>query len=251
MENRKLEDALAAMTGVGLSGLDSVKLMRRVDSKYIFHASKLPDILHQVANDYQILEINGKRLFQYDSVYLDSDDFVFYHDHHRGKPNRTKMRYRHYVDTGSIYFEVKKKVKGARTDKFRVKVEEISKELSLESKALIEQLGLEHDGLGLKYWVCYQRITLASAALEERVTLDLGLTISDGENEQVFPDLVIAEVKQGKRTRTSPMAVALRQNTIRECRLSKYTVAVAKLGQPIKSNGFKQKLLKLQKIIAQ
>jgi hypothetical protein len=146
---------------------------------------------------------------------------------------------------------VKKKIKGARTDKYRIEVPEISKELSPESKELIQSLGLESDGLELKYWVCYRRITLASAALEERVTLDLGLTISDGENEQVFQDLVIAEVKQGKRTRNSPMIRALRQKTIRECRLSKYTVAVAKLGQPIKSNSFKEKLLKLQKIIAQ
>lgn len=251
MENTKLENALAAMTAVGLSGLDAVKLMSRVDSKYIFHASLLPAILNEVRDDYQILEIDGKRQFQYDSVYLDSPDFDFYKDHHRGKPNRTKMRYRHYVDTGSIYFEVKKKIKGARTDKFRIKVPEISQKLSSETKAMIERLGLKSEGLELKYWVCYQRITLASAALEERVTIDLGLTISDENNKQVFDDLVIVEVKQGKRTRTSPMVADLRKNSIRECRLSKYTVAVAKLGQPIKANAFKEKLLKLQKIIAQ
>lgn len=248
---KNLESVLAKMESVGLKGLDSVALMRRVDSKYIFNLRDLPPILEQVMQDYVVLEINGIRLFQYDSVYLDSEDFKFYFAHHNGKPNRTKIRYRHYVDTGGIYFEVKKKVKGSRTDKFRVKVPAISAKLDVAATELMRKLELPTEGLELKQWVCYKRITLASPALSERVTLDLGLVLRDDNSEQVFEDLVIAEVKQGNRTRTSPMAMALRSKGIRECRLSKYTLAVAKLAQPIKANGFKEKILKLQKIIGE
>jgi len=51
---------------VSLEELDKVRLMNRVDCKFIFNINKLPTILNNVKDKYNILEINnGVLLIQY------------------------------------------------------------------------------------------------------------------------------------------------------------------------------------------
>ena len=144
--------SVAAFEPVSLAGLDKVKLMNRVDSKYVFHRKHLDEILTEVAPHYAVLEIAEKRLFDYASLYFDTPDYELYRHHHMGKPNRVKLRYREYIDTGDVFFEVKKKIKGMRTDKYRVREEAIINGFTAKGEGLMERLkvnalGIERDGL--------------------------------------------------------------------------------------------------------
>src|SRR5688572_23938254 len=111
---------LALFKPVSLVQLDAVKLQDRIDTKYLFHISKLQQILNTVSASYNCLEIGGKRMFDYESIYYDTDTLKFYHDHYCGKLNRVKVRIRRYVDSNQIYFEIKAKNNKFRTIKSRI-----------------------------------------------------------------------------------------------------------------------------------
>jgi len=67
---------------ISLKNMDEVKLMNRSDTKFTFSVQKLPILLEKLVPFYDVLEINGKRLHSYKSLYFDTDDRKFYNDHH-------------------------------------------------------------------------------------------------------------------------------------------------------------------------
>lgn len=105
----KVRTALNEMQSISLSEMDSVELMNRFDTKYIFSAERLLEILTLVKNDYRVLEVKGVRLNRYNNLYFDTSDYKFFNEHHNKKANRLKVRYRKYADSGVTFFEVKKK----------------------------------------------------------------------------------------------------------------------------------------------
>jgi VTC domain len=241
--------ALKALQPTSLKGLDKVKLMNRVDSKYVFPLGLLDEILTEVAPHYAVLEIEGKRLFDYVSLYFDNEAYDLYMHHHNGRYNRVKLRQRKYVDTGDVFFEIKKKVKGNRTDKHRVRISEIDKAISPEAQALMDKHGVDLKDMQGRTWINYKRITLASNLTEERVTLDLAMEFIDENATHRFPEIVIAEIKQSKLSRQSPILQSLIARRVQPFRLSKYAMAVAMLVPGIKVNAFKYKINRLQKLI--
>ena len=100
---------LEGFSPVNLTELESYGLLDRFDNKYALTFEQLMLLLPQLSEDYSILEIKSKRIFLYDNFYFDTDDLKFYFEHHNGKLNRYKIRYRRYVDSDIIYFEMKKK----------------------------------------------------------------------------------------------------------------------------------------------
>ena len=88
---------------ISLLEMDRVKLMNRIDTKFAFSASQLIQILPDLAENYKILEIEGTRLPFYESLYFDDDDFGFFKDHHNGRTNRFKVRFRKYVESNLIF----------------------------------------------------------------------------------------------------------------------------------------------------
>jgi hypothetical protein len=240
---------LSLLDPISLKGLDKVKLMSRVDSKYAFHLRELNALLEEIGPHYSVLEIDGKRIFDYESLYFDTDNYELYRQHHMGKPNRVKLRFRKYVDTGDVFFEVKKKIKGNRTDKFRIRLPEIVSKFSDAALGLMAKHEVEALEMEGKTWINYKRITLAAHASEERVTLDLHLEFIDPNGQINFPELVIAEIKQARMSRNSPVLRALQRRRIAPLRVSKYSLAVAMLVPNIKINAFKEKILKVHKII--
>ncbi len=239
---------LHGFESINLKALDAFKLMNRVDTKYIFNRLQLEDILSKIKNEYRVLEINNQRLFNYESLYFDTPSFNFYFDHHNSKPNRTKVRFRKYVDTGEVFFEVKKRIKGLRTDKHRIKTDAIHKELLSEEKKLMQGLAIKEQTLENKVWINYQRITLASLTSKERVTIDLNLSFEQDNKTMSFPDLIVAEVKQDRFSRLSSFTNEMRKKVIPDFRISKYAIAVAMMEEGIKSNAFKYKINKLLKV---
>src|SRR5205814_1442908 len=75
------------------------------------------ELLEQLRDDHDVLEIDGRRWFEYRSVYFDTPDLCCFWDHVHGRLPRFKARTRLYRDTGSCVFEVKLKRSDEELDK--------------------------------------------------------------------------------------------------------------------------------------
>ena len=102
---------------ITLKEMDGVKLMSRMDTKFVFKIEKLPSLLEKMTAFYRVLEINGKFIHDYKSLYFDTNARKFYIDHHNSRVNRNKIRFREYVDSGLTFLEVKLKNNKGRTIK--------------------------------------------------------------------------------------------------------------------------------------
>ncbi len=108
LEN-KLHHILSLFDPIGLDQMESVRLMRRVDTKFVFPVRHLDELLTGVVDDYYIVEIENEREQIYKTTYFDTVDYVMYHLHHNGKQNRHKVRIRKYVYSDQEFLEVKRK----------------------------------------------------------------------------------------------------------------------------------------------
>jgi len=244
----QIKNILSAFEPITLSEMDSVKLMDRTDTKFIFKQSELSAILEQLKNDYKVLNVNGNTISKYESLYFDTPDFKLFHKHRTGKLNRYKVRFRKYVESELNFFEVKFKNNKGRTIKDRVKQQRIGEKIEDKAEGLLkDKTPLTPDNLEAKIWVNYSRITLVNKHTPERVTLDLNLHFINNTQIKNIDNLVIAEVKQDKAT-ASPFIKLMKKNHIREGSISKYCFGIISLFEKIKHNNFKPKLIPIKKI---
>ena len=244
----EINDILGHFDGITLEEMDSVKLLDRVDRKYIFPVTKLLHLLGYLKENYRILEVNGTRLNRYETLYYDTADHRFYLQHHNGKLNRYKVRSRSYLDSGQSFFEIKFKNNKGRTIKDRIKLKEFTEEIQdIALRLLAGYSVLNPESLKPALRVYFSRITVVNKAFTERVTLDLNLHFRQQESEKDYPGLVIAELKQAKPG-TSAFHSLLRQNHISTFPVSKYCLGISSLNRQIKQNNFKQKLIHINKI---
>lgn len=230
--------------------MDSVKLMDRTDTKFTFNISQLSDILNLVKEDYRVLEIEGKKMSRYKTLYYDTIDLDLYNRHHSGQLNRYKIRHRTYIESQIGFVEVKFKNNKGRTIKNRVKNFEAP--LTWEGKPkdfLDTTLPFNPNVLIPTIWVNYTRLTLVNKHSAERLTIDLDLEFIKGDEVVNLSNLVIAEVKQEKR-KASPILSVLKEKHIREGSISKYCMGIAMTTENVKKNNFKPKLLNIQKILS-
>ena len=250
MDYRKnIESILETFHAISLQEMDSVRLMNRTDTKFVFPANRLPDILKAVSHHYFALQIGSQRLASYKTLYFDTPDFKNYITHHNGKLNRFKIRIRHYVDSDLFFLEEKFKNNKGRTIKKRIKVSNFQTKFSKEKKEFIRQYTpLSPDTLEPKLLNHFQRITLVQPNDKERITIDIGLGFSDNKQQNIqLQNIVIAEIKKDGRTR-SVMEQLFRQEHIHSSGFSKYCTGIASLYPQVKQNRFKYKLSQIKKI---
>lgn len=244
----RIQQALEQLEPISLLEMDRVKLMNRVDTKFAFSKVQLLDILPALVHSYRILEIENTRSPFYESLYLDNQAFKFFKDHHNGRTNRFKVRFRKYVESNLTFLEIKHKIKG-RTDKKRVKVEEIPDGLKENHLDFIRNVLQEEHQLNAVLWNSFHRLTLVNKYSNERLTLDFDLKFKWNDESVNFSNLIIAELKQETVDRSSPFFQLMKSFGIRPYRLSKYCIGSIELyGNRLKFNRFKRKLLKLKKI---
>lgn len=106
-------DVLAETTGsVDLATvLDRAALTERVDTKYLIFPAVLGRLIEHLQaepeGEVDVLEIDGRRRFAYESRYLDTPDLRMFRDHLQGRRRRFKVRTRSYLDTGGSFLELK------------------------------------------------------------------------------------------------------------------------------------------------
>lgn len=114
----RVSELLEKFPEISLSQMDSIRLMNRMDSKYLTDSAAVYDILQDALRcGYRVFTQESRRLHEYDSIYFDTADLRMFTDHRRGKADRQKVRTRSYVGTGQYYLEVKRKNNHGRTRK--------------------------------------------------------------------------------------------------------------------------------------
>ena len=109
-------DALAeSFPPVTLEEMDSVKLLNRLDTKYVTDASTLAALLEDArAAGYRALETSGSRISPYTTVYYDTAGLKMYLDHHNKRLVRQKVRTRVYENSGDAFLEIRAQLDRAR-----------------------------------------------------------------------------------------------------------------------------------------
>jgi len=253
----QIEEYLYGFQKIDLDSLNTIKLMKRYDTKFIFHKDKLKYVFDYLYKNYQILEIDKNRAFRYENLYYDTDDRFFYNQHHNRKLNRYKLRCRKYIETNQCYFEIKFKNNKKKTIKTRLLLADnnISSELSEESKEFARKYistfnGDILDKINPSLWISFNRITLANLSNKERLTFDINLTYTDKRsNSRKINSLIIAELKSEKVSMNSPFFQYLKELRISPSTFSKYCIGIAITEDNIKTNRFKGKLLTLRNLM--
>jgi hypothetical protein len=235
---------------ITLEEMDSVKLLNRIDRKYVMHISRLPSIIQNILSEYRVLEIDGVRVFSYNTIYFDTPDHQFYKDHHNGLNNRVKVRCRQYIDNNLSFFEIKKKYRGNRTDKYRKKIDNPIDTLTAPEYEVVREKYIKYplEQLNLSLLNSFKRITFVNNGLTERFTIDLSLAFGYKGDSVEVDKVVIIEVKQDKTNIHSPVIKELKLQRIPPGSVSKYILGVSLIKKGIKFNAFKMILNKINKI---
>jgi hypothetical protein len=248
MIKESIENIVSSFDHLSLDELDEVRLLDRMDTKYIFSINKLPQILSDLKKDYRILDLDGTRQNRYETVYYDTDGLKMYTDHHNGRTNRFKVRLRKYADTGINYFEIKFRNNKGRTIKNRTRWKEDSTAIEEKAIQLLAKTPYTMESLRPALWVDFTRMTFANREMTTRLTIDTRIHFTAGENEIQYDPLVIAEIKQS-RTLVSGFHTLMHRNGIPAMRISKYCLGIVTLYKGVKANNFKRKILTINKVI--
>lgn len=80
-----IQDSISNLASITLQEMEAVKLMNRIDTKFLTNTETLESLLSATTGAYLIQEIEGKRLMAYHTVYFDTDEARMFYDHERGK----------------------------------------------------------------------------------------------------------------------------------------------------------------------
>jgi len=249
MNDQQLQALLEPFDGISLQELDEIKLMNRVDTKFVFSIDSLNSLLPLLIKDFNCLHVNNCTIQTYKSLYFDDENFSLFKAHHNGRVNRFKVRIRNYVESQLYFLEIKHKVKN-RTDKLRIELTDFAQKLDAFQIEFIHNVLQKKMDLLPVLWNEFQRITLSGKKRNERLTLDLHLNFNQDESNFVMENVVVAELKQADLDRNSPFYQIMKKQGVRPLRVSKYCVGLYSIHgqQKIKGNRFKKKIKILNSI---
>ena len=244
---------LRRFSPTSLAQMQSVALLRRIDTKYVLSEAQLYQALTRLTTDYNVLEIAGQRLHHYQTLYFDTPDFALYRQHHDGWRDRYKVRSRIYVDSGLAFLEVKRKTNKNVTVKNRLQTTEVVTQLDAPGTTGVDVFLRAHfpqtsETLAPQLWNDFYRITLVSKHSIERLTLDIGLSFQARGTQSALPGVAVAEVKQEAFSLQSEFVGQMRALGVRSSHFSKYCIGVSKLYPHVKRNNFKPQWRQIDKI---
>jgi len=258
-----MKDLLATYRPISLEEMKGIKLMNRIDTKFVTSVSKLMQLLAMARDRYRVQETGGLRLIPYSTLYFDTPDLQMYTIHHGGRLPRQKVRIRSYVASGLSFLEVKTKNNHRRTRKKRIEFPAYVPGQMPASMRFVP--GQVQDGdiafLGehLKFPTAsivpqiensFDRITLVNDDRTERLTIDTSLKFHNyaSGRDCDLTGLAIIELKRDGRC-FSPIIEMLRELRIMPMGFSKYCMGTALTNPEARINRFKIRLHRVERII--
>lgn len=231
--------------------MSDIKLMNRLDTKYVTTKAKLAELLTLVQEKYYVQKNHGLLIIPYLTTYYDTDDYVQYMQHHNKRANRTKVRVRTYLASDETFLEVKRKNNHKRTKKKRISVPSQTDFRNTEGAAELVKLrtGISLDSLHAVVQNKFDRVTLVNKGKTERLTIDFNIGFLNMENQRRHDtdQLVIIELKRDGNV-FSPITNLLRDIHVHPTGFSKCCIGMVLTDPTLKQNAFKPKLRNLQKI---
>ena len=245
-----MQDLLNLYAPISLEDMREIRLMNRIDTKFVTTVPVLLQLLEMAKDDYWAQEIDGERNLAYQTTYFDTLDYNMYYVHQRGHTNRQKLRFRTYVSSNLQFMEVKTKNNHGRTKKKRMKVVDTDITDSEKLNFLQEHLRYNPDELRPAIANSFNRITLVNKGKTERLTIDTDLQFNNlvTGTKRNMGKLVIVELKRDGLC-YSPVLEMLRQLRVFPHGFSKYCMGSALTNDELKVNRFKQKLRDVERIV--
>ena len=249
MTNDTLFNVLKDFSPISLDQLNaSMSLMERVEKKYLITLQDLWKIMKELKDSYFILSIKNNSIFVYDNTYMDTDDFIFFHQHEKNLKSRVKVRTRQYVDSNIAFFEFKQKDGDLiRKSRFDMPVGE-SKEMTNNGRSFYQnmctslELPYTHANLKPKLRTLYKRITLCSKKNDERITIDFDVKLQDitekgKELISLWPVAIIETKSSHKKCQSHTIFSKLNSKPAKWC--SKYCLGIVYSGLVPETKHFK------------
>ena len=250
--DQAIRSRLDRLPPITLEQMESIKLMNRLDTKYVATKRQLIELLQMVDGKYYVQEIGEYRVCPYRTTYFDTDEHTMYLMHHNRRACRVKVRVRTYLSSGDLTFlEVKNKNNHGRTKKKRIQVPSLEAAQTADGAPELVQKKA-HIPFGSMHQVVqnlFDRITLVNMAKTERLTIDFNIrfhnfeTGRDADSDQ----LVIIELKRDGNV-FSPIVSLLRDLHIHPTGFSKCCIGMVWTDPSLRQNNFKAKVRKLAKI---
>jgi hypothetical protein len=231
---------------VSLDEMDTVKLMDRIDMKFILPFEQFTAVMPQLAQHYKVLTLDNNQVFSYKTDYFDTPGLDMFYDHHNERLTRYKVRRREYVESKIGFLEVKYRTNKGRIIKERIKYKGNNDQVFEDF--IGKTTPYNPTKLNCNVVNQFNRLTLVDKGMLERVTTDFNISFTDKLKNISLSGLVIIEIKQAHTDKTSLIYQALKKNNIRPCSVSKYCVGVSLLNENLKNNNFKPVLLKINKL---
>ncbi len=247
-------DLLDRFEPITLDRMDSIKLMNRIDTKFVTDVQMLKEILGDAfRSGYLAFQTGGERLQAYDSIYFDTKDLRMFTDHRRGKLVRQKVRTRVYRGSGLCFLEVKKKNNHSRTRKKRMELPSGDfpdfRDNPDAGLWLASHSDFRADEVFPSVETTFNRITLVNKGLTERLTIDTSVSFRNLRTEATadLDAAVIIELKQDGRLR-SEMKDILLTHRVKPFRVSKYCIGTVLTDSGVTAGRFKQKIRYIDKL---
>lgn len=238
-------------TTISLDQLNAtMSFLERIDTKYLLNLDQLDTILAALQDKFYVLTIKDVNIFTYDSIYMDTKDYLFYKLHEQGEANRIKVRTRHYVDSGDLaYFEFKQK-EGKMIRKFRYPcgVEGhgvMNKDAKRFYSSICQSMDISYgkEEIMPSIETKCKRICLCSKTNDERLTIDLDIELRDMRDPAALPvKLSNIAIMESKASGTSGYSHKLMKKLkIKEASgCSKYCLGVYYFGRMKSHDQFKE-----------
>lgn len=245
-----INSVLQGFTPISLNEMSRVRLMNRIDTKYVTNVPYLIRILEMTKGKYRMQQTNGLRNMPYYTCYFDTPNRDMFTQHQRGRKARQKIRLRMYEESGSTFLEIKNKDNRGRTDKKRIPWAGIGEDVMPYSDFIRTHSHYMPENLTPQLRNRFHRITLVNHLLTERLTIDTGLcfhNVSTGCGCSL-EGLVIIELKRDGNTH-SPAGEMLHELHIHPAGFSKYCVGMALTDQQLRQNRLKPKLRMVRRLL--
>jgi hypothetical protein len=243
----RIEHIIHQMDSISLAEMNKVKLMNRIDTKYLTDIDTFTKLLDLIRQKYYVQDHMGSRFAKYRTLYFDTPNFQFYIQHHNGRSTRNKVRIRQYCDSGQFFCEIKKKSNKDRTIKKRIEVGS-NDFFDLTQNSAIQQLinkelQIDYTQLSPNLENRFHRITFVNFEKTERLTVDIDVSFLNHHTrkEARLQNLVIIELKQEGHS-NSDFKQMIYDLPVYQKSFSKYCIGTVITNSGIKANRFKSNI---------